>query len=300
MLFQLILISLVCQAYSLRKSSRFLPRRILNGQQATFTEFPFMVEILQLHRYVVFPICGASALSRRVVLTAAHCLVCDQIKSNTNQLYVASQSQDLTSSKLNKVVFAVCHPGYDEDTAVRDIALLKIDEDFNEIVRPVKLPLFDDFTQDLQKKCSIVGWGEHAPRRRKIALRVKGQRMSDVKDLTISCTYNCLEWKGDLKLITTANCADIIRREDQDLLVLQDGSHMCAHGNQTDACGGDSGGPLICDGYQYGIISWGLGCGRQGIPGVYTRVAFFKDWIQTTLQMMETESQVSQELAVIK
>ena len=47
---------------------------------------------------------------------------------------------------------------------------------------------------------------------------------------------------------------------------------------------GDAGGPLVCQddaGRQVlcGLVSWGLGCGRPGYYGVYTEVAFFKQWI---------------------
>jgi len=41
----------------------------------------------------------------------------------------------------------------------------------------------------------------------------------------------------------------------------------------------DSGGPLVQDGKQIGIISWGFECGSDIYPGVYVQVSNYIDWI---------------------
>jgi len=58
-----------------------------------------------------------------------------------------------------------------------------------------------------------------------------------------------------------------------------------------DTCQGDSGGPL----YQtttvttggvtstvsviIGVTSWGVGCARPGVPGVYARMSAYAEWL---------------------
>ena len=71
-------------------------------------------------------------------------------------------------------------------------------------------------------------------------------------------------------------------------------SQMCAGGvNSKDSCDGDSGGPLISRGevnlrprfVQYGIVSFGpRSCGVNGFPGVYTKVAYYVDWILSVMR----------------
>ena len=54
---------------------------------------------------------------------------------------------------------------------------------------------------------------------------------------------------------------------------------LCAGEEGKDACSGDSGSPLTCEGVFCGIVSWGEGCAEAEYPGVYTEVAYFVDWI---------------------
>ena len=66
---------------------------------------------------------------------------------------------------------------------------------------------------------------------------------------------------------------------------------ICAGGMYHDSCKGDSGGPLTC--YKYGptkkefylcgIVSFGIGC-SQGVPGIYTDVSKYYDWIREKIR----------------
>ena len=48
----------------------------------------------------------------------------------------------------------------------------------------------------------------------------------------------------------------------------------------SDACIGDSGGGLVCDGVLAGIVSFGKGCALADYPGVYTEVMEYTGWIE--------------------
>uniref|UniRef100_A0A8C0M1M5 Kallikrein related peptidase 12 n=2 Tax=Canis lupus familiaris TaxID=9615 RepID=A0A8C0M1M5_CANLF len=62
---------------------------------------------------------------------------------------------------------------------------------------------------------------------------------------------------------------------------------VCASGTEgADACQGDSGGPLVCGNVLQGLVSWGTvePCGQKGIPGVYTNICKYVDWIRMVMR----------------
>ena len=90
-----------------------------------------------------------------------------------------------------------------------------------------------------------------------------------------------------LSPISIEECNEIYKRLNIDY------RHICAGGKTgEDSCSGDSGGPLQSPGIynndvrfiQHGIVSIGLeNCGSRGIPGIYTKVTYFMDWILDTI-----------------
>ncbi|XP_032672461.1 trypsin-1-like [Odontomachus brunneus] len=129
----------------------------------------------------------------------------------------------------------------------------------NAYVQYVALPL--EYVANLQKMyiehCVVVGWGRHIPDSNKGS----GTYLRHVQ----------------IPLISAIECPmPNVHKEAQICAGLLEGGR--------DACQGDSGGPLMCNGTQVGIVSWGEGCARPNTAGVYSRVDFYLDWVNETIQ----------------
>jgi secreted trypsin-like serine protease len=86
---------------------------------------------------------------------------------------------------------------------------------------------------------------------------------------------------GSYSALFTADCRKVYGED-----VIKD-NMLCAGGvDGEDSCERDSGSPMTCrqEGAQSdnlcGLASYGLSCGLQGVPGVYTQVSHFIGWIQ--------------------
>ena len=85
--------------------------------------------------------------------------------------------------------------------------------------------------------------------------------------------------KVDVDVVPFTECNDVYNGITESIMI-------CAGTKEggRDACQGDSGGPLLSNpNVQVGIVSFGDGCGKPAIPGVYTRVSAFEDWIKRSI-----------------
>ncbi|KAK7793675.1 hypothetical protein R5R35_013155 [Gryllus longicercus] len=215
-------------------------------------------------------LCGASLISLRHVLTAAHCVY------NRQDLYfVRLGEHDLESDADGASPEDVAirdrrvHEGYNPNSFVNDIALLTLERDITPTlaIHPICLPL-----APAQRERNLVGsmpfiagWG---------AKHFSGPSSSELLELQIP-------------VVTQEKCKTAFERFKTAVI---DERVLCAGYEKggKDACQGDSGGPLMAPNgttyYQIGVVSYGYRCAEPGVPGVYTRVTYFLDWIAKNMK----------------
>lgn len=238
----------------------FKVSRIVGGQDAAEGEFPWQVS---LHIKNIAHVCGASIISERWIVTAAHCVQDDPkirySQPGTWEAYLGLHSQKSKQNAVRRNIKQVIpHQYYNTYTFDNDIALMELDlpVTFSDTIRPVCLPAAaDEFPAG--STVTITGWG---------ATREGGS------------AANVLQ-KAQVRVINSTVCNKLMNN--------QITSRMTCAGVLTggvDACQGDSGGPMISymneRMYLAGVVSWGDGCARRDKPGIYTAVPKFRGWIK--------------------
>nr|XP_049600316.1 transmembrane protease serine 9 isoform X2 [Syngnathus scovelli] len=226
-----------------------LNSQMTRGQAPPPGAWPWQVSLQRFGRHF----CGGSLISSDWILTAAHCFdtagVVTGIVGRHSQLGPNPNEKSLSISQI------IPHPDYDEHTFGNDLALLKVSSPvlFNDYIRPVCLP--DNGSTFFTGTDSwVTGWG--------IGLAATQNLMEAnipvVGNRQCNCDYN------ETMITDNMICAG-----------LRDGGN--------DICQGDGGGPLVSrQGSVWvlsGVLSFGLGCAWPKIPGVYTRVSQYQDWI---------------------
>ncbi|TDG52730.1 hypothetical protein AWZ03_000963 [Drosophila navojoa] len=237
-------------------------------------KFPYQVMLIGKQLWRKRILCGGTLLDNRWVLTAGHCTM----GVTHFDVYLGTRSVEATE-QLNGLVLRtnkfIVHERFNPETAANDIALVKLPQDvvFTSRIRPAALPSRQHADQFTGRSVVASGWGA-----------IVEMSNSDAMQYT------------ELKVISNAECA-----EEYDVVT---SGVLCAKGLKDETvCTGDSGGPLVLKGTHtlVGITSFGPadgeaggGCERTTVPGGFTRVTYYLDWIESKIGSHKQQQQQQQ------
>ncbi|XP_050671823.1 uncharacterized protein LOC126970132 isoform X2 [Leptidea sinapis] len=233
-----------------------------------FGEYPWQAAILKKDPKESVYVCGGTLIDGLHIMTAAHC-----IKSYKGfELRVRLGEWDVNHDVeffpyIERDVLSVhVHPLYYAGTLDNDLAILKLEHpvDWTKYphISPACLP--DKYTDYSGQRCWTTGWG-------KDAFGMNGKYQNILKEV-------------DVPVLPHGLCQQQLRQTRLGYNYELNPGFLCAGGEEgKDACKGDGGGPLVCERggtwQLVGVVSWGIGCGEAGVPGVYVKVAHYLDWI---------------------
>ncbi|XP_037401023.1 granzyme-like protein 1 [Pygocentrus nattereri] len=223
---------------------------IINGTEAEPHSRPYMVSIQEKGKHI----CGGILVSKRFVLTAAHC------RKKKKHITAVLGAHDLSDKKDGSIRMKVKkyyrHLKYNAETHDNDIMLVKLcgKAKKSKTVNWISIPKTNE---DIKANtvCSLAGWGGAG------SSNHVSERLMET-NITIVDETECNKvWEN--RLTPRMMCA------------LHPGG----------SCKGDSGDPLVCGDTAVGIAAFGQmdNCDAPTKPKVFTKICEFLPWIKSVI-----------------
>jgi len=244
---------------------------VVGGTKANFNEFPYQAALRRKYNPEGLAFCGAVIIDEHWLLTAAHCVVDDDLIprwKTVEDIEIVIGGHELRSAKSTPFVVhpekVVHHPKYMPSIVANDIAMIKSKESLfvrrvSQVSRAIALPHVNQDFDGIIGTAS--GYGKTnglsnlvlSPEVLKTQLLIKSQE---------SCRYSYpdMDWST---ICVTSN------------------------GEYKATCSGDSGGPLAVsfNGKKVlvGLTSYHYGECASDFHNFFTKVSYFIPWIRETI-----------------
>ncbi|XP_043201698.1 uncharacterized protein LOC122370294 [Amphibalanus amphitrite] len=241
--------------------------------ESQFGEFPWMGilledELLDYDQVIQRYVCGCSLIHPQVIMTGAHCINGKDPAKLTVRLgdWDTQNDKEIFPHEHHRVVDMEIHERFNSANLRYDVGLLFLEKPvvLQQHIDTICLPAAnEDF--DLAS-CVATGFGKD---------QFHGGRFQNIMK------------QVDLPIVPHRTCQNRLRETRLGRWFRLHRTFTCAGGEAgVDTCRGDGGSPLACPSkedpskyVQVGIVAWGIGCGEDGVPGVYASVPKLVGWV---------------------